>query len=552
MDQNIETPKGEKKASFAEILSVYFRELFLLMPSSGGERLHAFARQLERVVKELLNIQRVIFFLAPGFALLYMNGAQKIPLISGCAALLGLTVLSYFALPREIADHNDRAEIKSLAIRLAGFTLAFSMCWSVMIAAVAFGSNYQNTLMAYFITVAMVGIGAIVFIYYPLAVMLYSGGFTVTIMVIVSRDPNFNYYPTVGLAVFLLIVVAKLVVDHTQHFITGEISAERLSKAENAQRAQERELAEMRLMEEQSALEARAQIAEARNAIADERANEMRLLSQQFEHNVVAVVEMVGQSIIELSVATERLRELGERAIVDTSEVAAVARDTSTAMENIAVSSGALRQSASEIAFQVESHVGISDETLGRANDSRQAITSLLKDADDIGGVVAVIESITTQTNLLALNASIEASRAGEAGLGFAVVANEVKSLAEQARAAAHRIAGQVAEIHGSVGTAVDRIERTGSGIENVAHIAGVIAEAVHRQQNATSEISDSARHVSQSAVLVNSRMDELSERVRSAGELSNSLTQTAVNLEQQSEQLREKTKNFLDRLRAA
>lgn len=542
----------DDKLGFTSLLSAYVRELFLLVPAHDGERLRAFARQIERVVADLLDIQRVVYLLAPGFVLLYINGAQKVPLIAGCVGLLTITTLCFLKLPRIIQDHNDRQEVRSVAVQLAVVTFGFGVFWAMMIASVAFGSSYQNTLMGYFVDLSMVGIGAIIFLYYPLAFILYSGMFIINFALIIRHDANFDYYPTLGLAVFLLVVFAKLVVDHTQNFISGEISAERLLVAENAQREQERELTDMRLIEEQSALEARAQIAEARNAIADERAKEMRLLSQQFENNVVAVVEMVGQSIIELGAATERLRELGERTVADTSEVAAVARDTSMAMENIAVSSGALRQSASEIAFQVESHVGISDETLTRANDSRQAITALSQEADDIGGVVAVIESITAQTNLLALNASIEASRAGDAGRGFAVVANEVKSLADQARAAAQKIADQISEIHGSVGTAVDRIERTGSGIENVAHIAGVIAEAVHRQQDATSEISDSARHVSQSALLVNSRMDELSERVRTAGQLSSSLTQTTVNLELQSEQLREKTKNFLERLRAA
>lgn len=552
MDQTSISSTRDPKPGFAKSAIAYLQELFFLVPAKDGERLRAFARQMERVITDLLNIQRVIFILAPGFVLLYYRGAQTTPLVGGCAALLILTAMSYVLLPRQIVDHNDRAEIKRVALRLAVLTLSFSICWSIMITAVAFGSIYQNTLMAYFINVAMVGIGAIVFVYYPVAFMLYSGAFTANIMVIVARDPNFNYYPTISLAGFMLMVFAKVVVDHAHHFVTGEISAERLVEAEAAQREQERQLADLRLAEEQSVLETRAQIAEARNAIADERAHEMTLLSQQFENNVVAVVEMVGRSISDLSLATARLRELGERTVADTSEVAHVARDTSLAMENIAVTSGALRQSASEIAFQVESHVGISDETLARANDSRQAISALSQEADNIGGVVAVIESITSQTNLLALNASIEASRAGDAGRGFAVVANEVKSLADQARQAAQQIAEQISEIHGSVGTAVDRIERTGSGIENVAHIAGVIADAVHRQQTATSEISESARHVSQSALLVNNRMDELSERIRSAGDLSGSLTQTAAALEQQSQQLREKTKSFLERLRAA
>lgn len=530
----------------------YVAELFLLMPPQNGERLRAFARQIERVIENLLNIQWIVLVLAPVFVLLYHRGAQFVPLVGAAIFLMVGTTIAYLKLPRTIYDHDDRHEIGKAARKLLFATIYFSLSWSVMIAAVSFGGTYGNILMALFVNVAMIGVGAVVFINYPLAFMLFSGTLAVNLMAGISQDSNFRFFETSGLIAFLVAMFAKLVVDHARNFIDGEISAERLFLAEITQRNQESELAQMRFSEEQSALEARAQIAEARNAIADERAREMTLLSQQFENNVVAMVEMVGLSISNLSVATARLRELGARTVADTSEVALVARDTSRAMENIAMTSGALRQSASEIAFQVESHVGISDETLARANDSRAAITALSQEADDIGGVVAAIESITSQTNLLALNASIEASRAGDAGRGFAVVANEVKSLADQARQAAQKIADQISEIHTSVGTAVDRIERTGSGIENVAHIAGVIASAVHQQQKATSEISESVLHVSQSALHVNSRMDELNERIRSAGDLSGSLTQTASDLELQSKQLREKTKNFLDRLRAA
>lgn len=172
--------------------------------------------------------------------------------------------------------------------------------------------------------------------------------------------------------------------------------------------------------------------------------------------------------------------------------------------------------------------------------------------ASKIGEVVDLINDIASQTNLLTLNATIEAARAGEACKGFAIVATEVKSLADQTAKATDEIGSQISEIQGAPNHAMEAIGSISETIAKVYGISTAIAAAMEEQGASTNEIASSVQSASTGTQKVSSNIAGVTQAATETGGSATGVLEATKELNIQADVLRGAVDEFLTKVKAA
>lgn len=290
--------------------------------------------------------------------------------------------------------------------------------------------------------------------------------------------------------------------------------------------------------------------------------DEIGLLGTNFNRFVTRIHDVVA----EVSGVTYEVAGAATEIAASSEELAAGMREQTQQMDEIARSIESMAHSAGEVATQSEETANMASQAgqiareggdvVKQAIEGMAAISQTVTNASEsveelgrrgaqIGQIIEVINDIADQTNLLALNAAIEAARAGEHGRGFAVVADEVRKLADRTTLATREVADSIEAVQTETTQAVNRmkagsqevergVERTGQAGENLVQIVS----NSDRISQMVQSIAMAADNQSQSAAQINQSIETIVAVTRQSDEATSQSATAAAQLSSKAEQL--------------
>jgi methyl-accepting chemotaxis protein len=253
--------------------------------------------------------------------------------------------------------------------------------------------------------------------------------------------------------------------------------------------------------------------------------------------DVSSSVQATASASNEITSSAEEMAAGAQEQSTQTSEVAsAVEEMTRTILETTKNSSiaaeaaknaGAIAKEGGKVVLQTIEGMNRISEVVSK---SAATVQALGKSSDQIGEIVQVIDDIADQTNLLALNAAIEAARAGEQGRGFAVVADEVRKLAERTTKATKEIASMIKQIQKDTNGAVASMEEGTNEVVKGKHLADKAGESLQEIITGADKVVDVITQVAAASEEQSSASEEISKNVEA---ISNVTHESAAGVQQ-------------------
>lgn len=296
---------------------------------------------------------------------------------------------------------------------------------------------------------------------------------------------------------------------------------------------------------------------------------ELGQLNDNLNHmqdSILNVVQAVKRSSHTLNEASKNITRTASDITHDTNstqtatdQVAAAINEMSSTVQEVANNASGAAEAAQDADSNARKGMGIMENTLTAIEQlSREvdnvstAMSQLENETGRIGGVLDVIKNVAEQTNLLALNAAIEAARAGEQGRGFAVVADEVRSLAKRTQESTAEIQQIIQAVQQGASKAMqamkisqDKTHTTSTMAGQAGQAIGDITSAVARIHNMNTQIATAAEEQSYAAEEINKNVVHVVNLVQNAASNAQKSTQIATALDSAARELEQQINHF-------